>query len=53
MTLAEVRAAMKDAGYKSTVDIDRFSVNRVDGKPTTIDLMFTDGNVATIPANKE
>lgn len=50
MTIRQMWDALKAAGYETGAEVDRFSVNRLDGKPSTIDVMFTDGNVATIPA---
>lgn len=45
MTLPQLRAVLKAAGYKSTVEIDRFDVKRAAGDIIGVDVMLTDGRV--------
>jgi hypothetical protein len=51
MKLSEIRAHLKAAGYKTTDEIDRIDVKRQNGVTTGIDVMFTSGEVAFIPAS--
>lgn len=51
MTITKIRALLKAAGYKSTVEIDRFDVKRTIDRIVSVDVMFTDGNVASLPVD--
>lgn len=49
MKLSEIRALMLKHGHKTTAEIDRFDVKRAAGSVIGVDVMFTDGTVASLP----
>ncbi|WP_242089231.1 hypothetical protein [Curtobacterium sp. DN_7.5] len=49
MTLTQLRALLKAAGYKSNVEVDRFDVKRAASEVVGVDVMFTDGRVEYVP----
>jgi hypothetical protein len=49
VTLTQIRALLKQHGYKSTAELDRFDVKRIAGQVIGVDVMLTDGTVAYVP----
>ena len=47
--LSEIRALLKKHGHKTTAEIDRFDVKRAFGDIISVDVMFTDGTIASLP----
>jgi hypothetical protein len=47
--LSQIRALLKQHGYKTTAEIDRVDVKREDGKVVGAHVMLTDGRVAYLP----
>lgn len=46
MKLSEIRVLLKQHGYETTTEIDRFDVKRAAGDIIGVDVMLTDGMVA-------
>lgn len=46
MTLAEIRALLRQHGHESNVEIDRIDVKRAYGVITGVDVMLADGTIA-------
>lgn len=46
MKLSQLRALLKQHGWKTTAEIDRFDLKRAAGVIIGVDVMFSDGNVA-------
>ncbi|MBT2502992.1 hypothetical protein [Curtobacterium sp. ISL-83] len=49
MTLTEIRNALKAAGYKTNVSLDRVHIKYEFGKVAGIDVTLTDGRVDYLP----
>jgi hypothetical protein len=52
VTLTQLRALLKAAGYKTTVEVDRFDVKRQHGAIVGVDVMLTDGTTAYLPVEQ-
>jgi hypothetical protein len=52
VTLTQLRSLLKAAGYKTTVEVDRFDVKRAAGQIVGVDVMLTDGTVAYLEAKE-
>ncbi|MBO9039864.1 MULTISPECIES: hypothetical protein [Curtobacterium] len=52
MTLARIRALLKQHGHKRTAEIDRIDVKRALGAVTGVDVMFPDGAVVFLPVEE-
>lgn len=52
MKLSELRALLKQHGYKTTAEVDRFDVKRAAGQITGVDVMLTDGTIAYLPVEE-
>ncbi len=49
MKLSDIRALLKQHGYNTTAEIDRFDVKRAAGAVIGVDLMLSDGTVTYLP----
>lgn len=52
MTLAKLRALLKQHGHKTNVEIDRIDVKRTYGAITGVDVMLADGTVTFLPVEE-
>ncbi|MCS5507131.1 hypothetical protein [Curtobacterium flaccumfaciens] len=52
MTLAKIRALLKQHGHKTNVEIDRIDVKRAYGVVTGVDVMLVDGTVTFLPVEE-
>lgn len=52
MTLAQIRALLKQHGHKTNVEIDRVDVKRAYGAITGVDVMLADGTVTFLPVEE-
>jgi hypothetical protein len=52
MTLARIRALLKQHGHKTNAEVDRIDVKRAYGVITGVDVMLADGTVAFLPVEE-
>ena len=52
MTLAKIRALLKQHGYKTNAEVDRIDVKRAYGAITGVDVMLADGTVTFLPVEE-